>query len=149
MQDRRSYHRVEENPFLNNPPENDGRIGRRRPEDSHQHRPQLENHQEDNRRQNHYDYPTNPQGNFAQAMSAIACNAEAGAKGVFDLVSQGNDSFREQVSQALALKLNLKTNQQANEKVLLNLLKSKGQKVGLKQMLQARAAVYGTLLDPA
>ena len=47
------------------------------------------------------------------------------------------------------MKLNLKTNQQANEKVLLNLLKSKGQKVGLKQMLQARAAVYGPLLDPA
>ena len=82
-------------------------------------------------------------------MSSIACNAEAGAKGVFNLVSQGNDSFKEHVSQALALKLNLKTTQQANEKVLLSLLKSDGQKGGLKQMLQARAAVYGNFLDPA
>ena len=53
-------------------------------------------------------------------MSAIVCNAGAGAKGVFNLVSRGVDSFKEQVTQALALKLNLKTNQQANERSLLN-----------------------------
>ena len=82
-------------------------------------------------------------------MSTIACNAEAGAKGVFNLVSQGNDSFKEHISEALAIKLNLKTTQQANEKVLLNLLKSDGQKCGLKQTIQARAAVYGNFLDPA
>ena len=28
--------------------------------------------------------PTNPNGTFARAMSAIACNAEAGANGVFN-----------------------------------------------------------------
>ena len=82
-------------------------------------------------------------------MSAIACNAEAGAKGVFNLVSNGEDSFKEHVTQALALKLNLKTNQQANERSLLNLLKSKGLDGNLKQMLQARAAVYGHQLEPS
>ena len=70
-------------------------------------------------------------------MSAIACNAGAGAIGVFNLVSRGEDSFKEQVTQALALNLNLKTNQQANERSLLNLLKSKGLDGNLKQVLQA------------
>ena len=82
-------------------------------------------------------------------MSSIACNAESDARGVFDLASQGKDSFKEQIGQALALKLNLKTSQQANEKVLLSLVQSGGKNAGLKQMLQARAAVYGSLLDPA
>ena len=75
-------------------------------------------------------------------MSAIANNAEAGAKGVFNLVSGGDDTFKETVTQALALKLNLKTNQQANERALLNLLKSKGSTVNLKQTLQSRTAIY-------
>ena len=61
----------------------------------------------------------------------------------------GEDTFKEQVTQALALKLKLKTKQQANERALLTILKSKGFKVGLKQTLQARAAVYGDFLDPA
>lgn len=96
-----------------------------------------------------WSFPTNPNGTFARAMSAIACNAEAGAKGVFNLVSSGEDSFKEQVTQALALKLNLRTNQQANERSLLNLLKSKGLDGNLKQILQARAAVYGHQLEPS
>ena len=74
--------------------------------------------------QTNFSFPTNPSGHFAQAMSAIACNAEAGAKGVFNLVSGGDDTFKEQVTQALAIKLNLKTNQQANERALRNLLHS-------------------------
>ena len=83
-------------------------------------------------------------------MSAIANNAEAGAKGVFNLVSGGgDDTFKETVTQALALKLNLKTNQQANERALLNLLKSKGSTANLKQTLQSRAAIYGNSLDPS
>ena len=99
--------------------------------------------------QSDFSFPTNPSGHFAQAMSAIACNAEAGAKGVFNLVSGGDDTFKEQVTQALAIKLNLKTNQQANERALRNLLQSKGRNISLKQALQARAAVYGHALDTA
>ena len=65
------------------------------------------------------------------------------------LVSWGNNNFKEYVSQALALKLNLKTTQQANEKALLDIKKSRGSSAGLKQASQARAAIYGDLLDPA
>ena len=63
-----------------------------------------------------FQFPTEQNSSFARAMSAIACNAEVGAQGKFNLVSGGNDNFKEYVSQALALKLNLKTTQQENEK---------------------------------
>ena len=82
-------------------------------------------------------------------MSTIACNAEAGAKGVFNLLSSAEDSLMEQVTQALALKLNLRTNQQANERSLLKLLKSKGLDGNLKPIFQPRAAVYGYQLEPS
>ena len=59
----------------------------------------------------------------------------------------GLDNFKDQLSQALALQLNFKTTQQANEKALRSLLKSQGLATDLKQALQARAAVYGELLD--
>ena len=51
---------------------------------------------------NLWNFPTDSDGTFARAMSAIACNAEAGAKGVFNLVSRGEDSLKEQVTQTLA-----------------------------------------------
>ena len=82
-------------------------------------------------------------------MTSIVGNAESKARGVFDVASEGKDSFNEHLGQALALKLNIKTSQQANEKVLLSLLKPGGENAGLKQTLQALAAVYGALLDPA
>ena len=96
-----------------------------------------------------FQFPTDPHTAFAQAMSSIACNAESQAKGVFSRIANGQDNFREELSQALALKLNFKTTQQANEKALLNLLKSKGKATDLKQMLQARSALYGEMLDPS
>ena len=77
-------------------------------------------------------------------MSSIACNAEFLAKGTFSNVA---NNFKDQLSQALALQLNFKTTQQANEKALRSLLKSQGLATDLKQALQARAAVYGGLLD--
>ena len=61
----------------------------------------------------------------------------------------GEDNFRDELTQALALKLNFKTTQQANEKALANLINKKGTATDLKQMLQARAALYGQLLDPS
>ena len=88
-------------------------------------------------------------GGFLQAMNAIATNAEAHTKGVFSGISGGDDNFKEQFAQALALKLNFKTTQQANEKALKQLLAAKGSAYGLKQVLQARAAIYDNLLDPA
>ena len=84
-------------------------------------------------------------------MSSIACNAEFLAKGTFSNMVKGGgggtDNFNDQLSQALALQLNFKTTQQANEKALRSLLKSQGLATDLKQALQARAAVYGDLLD--
>ena len=82
-------------------------------------------------------------------MSTIATNAEAHTKGVFTGISGGEDNFKEQFAQALALKLNFKTSQQANEKALRQLLNAKGSAYALKQALQARAAVYEEMLDPA
>ena len=94
-------------------------------------------------------FPTDPEGKFARALSAIACNPIGGAEGQVDNKSKYSDTFSEQVSQALAVKLNLKTNQQANERALVQLIQSQTRSGGLKQALQARAAVYDKLLDPA
>ena len=96
-----------------------------------------------------FQFPTEQNGSFARAMSAMASNAGVGAQGRFNLMSGENDTFKENISQALALKLNLKTTQQANEKALLDIKKSRGSSAGLKQALQARAAIYGDLLDPS
>ena len=83
-------------------------------------------------------------------MSAVACNPVTGAKGkVLPSIYSHNDAFSEQVSQALAIKLNLKTAQHANEKALGHLLQSDTYNGELKQTLQARSAVYGTQLDPS
>ena len=82
-------------------------------------------------------------------MSVIACNPTEGAKGQVDSKFKYSDTFSEQVSQALAIQLNLKTNQQANERALVQLVQSKARSAELKQALQARAAVYENLLDPA
>ena len=82
-------------------------------------------------------------------MSSIACNPTDGAKGRVPSFASSKDTFSEQVSQALAIKLNLKTTQHANEKALVMLLQADSYCGELKQTLQARAAVYGTQLDPS
>ena len=82
-------------------------------------------------------------------MSAIACNAEVDAQGRLNLVPGENDTFKEYDSHALALKLNLKTTQQANGMAILDIKRSRGSSAGLKQALQARASIYGDLLDPS
>ena len=83
-------------------------------------------------------------------MSSIACNAESGAQGVFSKVlGRENKDFNEEINQALALKLDLKTTQQANEKSLSTLISAKGSAIGLRQTLQARAAIYGNVLSPS
>ena len=69
-------------------------------------------------------------------------------KGTFSNMSQGGEPYKDELAQALALKLNLTTTQRANEKALTDLTKSSGRSTGLKQALQARAALYGDLLDP-
>ena len=82
-------------------------------------------------------------------MSAIACNAGAEAKGIFSNLPSGGEHFKDEFAQALALKLNLTTTQRANEKALTDLTKSNSSSADLKQAVQARAALYGELLDPS
>ena len=64
-------------------------------------------------------------------------------------VNYSDDSFKSKVCQALALKLNLKTHQNANEKVLQEIVKTGGRCGTLKQVVQARAAVYDEVADPS
>ena len=82
-------------------------------------------------------------------MSAVATHPKENATGKVENNLRHSDTFSEQVSQALAIKLNLKTSQQANERALSQLLKSPTRNGELKQTLQARAAIYDNLLDPA
>ena len=51
------------------------------------------------------------------------------------------DNFKREISQTLAIKLN-KTRQHANEKMLIEMVKSGGKCSALKQAVQARSAVY-------
>ena len=67
----------------------------------------------------------------------------------FLICQQGGKPFKDEFAQALALKLNLTTAQRANEKALKDLTKSSGSSAGLKQAVQARAALYGELLEPS
>ena len=82
-------------------------------------------------------------------MSAIACNAGENTKGIFSNLCIWGEPFEDEIAQALALKLNLTTAQRANEKALTDLTKSNGASAGLKQAVQARAALYGELLEPS
>ena len=81
-------------------------------------------------------------------MSCIAQNPGRGATG---RMSHRNlaDEFQSEVSQALALKLDLKTRQHANDKMLTKLIRSGGKCSALKQAVQARAAIYGECGDAA
>ena len=81
-------------------------------------------------------------------MSAISVNPETAASGVGSENSITDNNFRQEVPQALAIKLNLKTHQHANEKVLRSIVATGGRCRTLKQAVQARAAVYDESVDP-
>ena len=92
-------------------------------------------------------YPTAFNVKFAQAISSIALCRDSGIIGRF-MENHLNDTFKTEVSQALAIKLDLKTCEHAHKKMLEKLIKSGGSCSSL-QALQARAAVYGEVADPA
>ena len=73
-----------------------------------------------------YQFPTRRRGDFAHAMSAIARNSRGADQRTGHYNQDFESKFHEQVSQALALKLNLSTHQHANEKALGVLRKSGG-----------------------
>ena len=82
-------------------------------------------------------------------MSAISLNSEAAASGIGTDLNHTDNKFRQAVTQALAIKMNLKTHQHANEKVLRNIVATGGRCGTLKQAVQARAAVYNEAVDPS
>ena len=98
---------------------------------------------------NQFEFPTRFGGSFARAMSSFARYPEADLSGRGSQDNDLDDNFRSEVCQALALKLDLKTQQHANEKVLHEIVKSGGRCRTLKQAVQARAAVYDETADPS
>ena len=95
-----------------------------------------------------YTFPTRFEGRFARAMSSMAQSPARSTTG--KVASQHlDDNFQTEVSQALALKLDLKTRQHANDKMLGRLIQSGGECSSLKQAVQARAAIYGEVGDPS
>ena len=97
-----------------------------------------------------FEYPTRFGGSFARALSTIARNPVEGAQGTgYNMNNSPTEKFHNEFSQAVALKLNLKTQQHANEKMLRTLMGTGGQRSVLKQAVQARAAVYDQVIDPS
>ena len=102
------------------------------------------------RQEGPFEFPTRHGGNFERAMRTFANAPEEGLAGTgLEYNTRFEENFRTEVSQALALKLNLKTQQHANEKMLRSLVKAGGRCLTLKQAVQARAAVYDEVADPS
>ena len=80
-------------------------------------------------------------------MSTFAKNSREDLTGKGSLNNYPDDSFKSEVCQALALKLNLKTQQHANERMLRKMIATGGNCSSLKQAVQARAAVYSEFSD--
>ena len=80
-------------------------------------------------------------------MSSIANDPGGGIAGR-GLGNNLDSNFQSEGSQALAIKLDLKTKQHANSKALRKLIKAKGVCPTLKQAVQARAAIYGEVGEP-
>ena len=98
----------------------------------------------------YFEYPTRFGGSFARALSTIARIPAEGAKRTGHYMNNSStEQFHNEFSQAVALKLNLKTQQHANEKMLRILMGTGGQRAVLKQAVQARAAVYKQIVDPS
>ena len=94
-----------------------------------------------------YDCPTR-QGRFVSAMSAFARNPDAESTRRDSGRSEFESKFSEQVSHALALKLNLSTHQHANERALWTMRRDGAIRCSLKQTVQARSAIYDSQVKP-
>ena len=95
----------------------------------------------------HYEFPTRIGGQFETAMRMVAQNPRERVTGTSSGFDVTDNDFKTQISQALALKLNLKTQQHANERMFRRMVASGGDCSSLKQAVQARASVYGEISD--
>ena len=97
-----------------------------------------------------YEFPTDPTSSFGRAMSTFASgNGDLEGRVSGSCQNNVDQDFHREVSQALALKMNFKTKQYANEKVLSDLQKTGGSTADLRSALQAHAAIYGESLNPS
>ena len=81
-------------------------------------------------------------------MRSVAQDPQRGASGKV-LTKCAFDKFQNEVSQALAINLDLKTRQHANEKTLHRLVRSAEEFSASKEAVQARAAIYGKVDEPS
>ena len=96
-----------------------------------------------------YEFPTDHGCSFGRAMSTFASGENLRGRVSIAQGSNIDQNISNQVSQALALKMNFKTKQFANEKVLSDLLKTGGFTADLRSALQAHAAIYEESLNLA
>ena len=94
-----------------------------------------------------YQYPTPPNGTFAQAMSQISCNPTSASQGIGGHPIFNREQF-EQLQMALTIQLGLNGPQQVKERALHNVLTSKAARGDMRQVLQSRAQIYGDELEP-
>ena len=88
-----------------------------------------------------YDCPTR-RGRFVNAMSALERNPCDESTRKVSGRSDFESKFNEQLSHALALKLNLSTHQHANERAIGAMRRNGANRCSLKQTVQERAAIY-------
>ena len=96
-----------------------------------------------------FTYPTPKDGDFALAMSQIACNPSSTAQG---WVGSENNNFSrqlfDQLQLALAVKLGLNGPQEVKQRALYNVLTKKSARGDMRQILRSRVEMYGDELDP-
>ena len=94
-----------------------------------------------------FQYPTDPVGPFARAMSQVTCNPTTANQGTVPEQKLFGRELFEQLQMALSVQLGFNGPQQVKERALHNVLTSATARVDMKQILQSRAELYGDELD--
>ena len=95
-----------------------------------------------------FQYPTNPAGSFAHAMSQVTCNPTTANQGTVPEQNLNSRELFDQLQMALSAQLGFSGPQQVNERALHNVITSPTARVDMKQIIRARAELYGDELEP-
>ena len=95
-----------------------------------------------------FQYPTNPAGPFAQAMSQVTCNPTTANQGTVTEQNVMSRELFEQLQMALSVQLGFSGPQHVKERALHNGMTSATARVDTRQILRSRAELYGDELDP-
>ena len=95
-----------------------------------------------------FQFPTDPAGHFAQKMSQITCNPTTATQGTVPEQKLISRELFEQLQMALSVQLGFSGPQQVNERAIHNVISSPTARLDIKQILRARAELYGDELDP-